>query len=199
MEKRRKDITAVILAGGKSTRFGGDKAFAKIDKVPMVEHVIRTLQSVFTNILVVTNSPGKYTGYPEISVTTDIIKNAGPLGGIHAAMNGCKTPSIFVFSCDIPFADKNLIAGQLDFFRNHQNADALIPRTGERIEPLHAIYRCGLAGSLANFLDKAEDCSIRAFLQGKTVVYFDLPLGPREIKAFSNINKPSDIPGQPGE
>jgi molybdopterin-guanine dinucleotide biosynthesis protein A len=196
VEKPCSHITAVVLAGGKNTRFGGaDKAFAMIGNVPMVEIVTGRLGEIFKNILVITNSPEKYEAYSGITLIADIFKGAGPLGGIHAAMKNAVTPFIFVVSCDMPFLDTGLIMAQIDFFGSHQKVDALMPRIGSDIEPLHTIYSTSLAESLEEFLVMSPDYSIRAFLKDREVVYFDLPAGPRQKKAFSNINIIRDIPG----
>jgi molybdenum cofactor guanylyltransferase len=189
-------ITAVVLAGGKNIRFKGvDKAFVRVHGVPMIERILNTLDGIFEDIIVVTNSSGKYQSMGNLGFASDIYKNAGPLGGIHAAMKKSETPFIFVFSCDMPYLDRDIIKGQITFFRKLQNADALIPRLNSNIEPLHAIYRSALAGSLAEFLDSSPDYSIRAFLEKTRVAYYYLPCTSREIKAFSNINTAADIPG----
>ncbi len=189
-------ITAVVLAGGKNSRFEGvDKAFVPVHGVPMIERILGILGDIFENIIVVTNSSRKYQSMGNLGFASDIYKNAGPLGGIHAAMKKSATPFIFVFSCDMPYLDKNIIKSQIAFFRKLQNTDALIPRMNSNIEPLHAIYRSALAGRLAEFLELSSDYSIRAFLKKTEVAYYYLPCTSREIKAFSNINTAADIPG----
>ena len=188
------NMTAVVLAGGRNSRFGGkDKAFVRIENVPMIELITGKLGKLFENIIIVTNTPEKYTGFDDFTVITDIYRNSGPLGGIHAAMTGASTPFIFVVSCDMPYIDTAIVSEMKDVFGKSGDADALIPATGSRIEPLHAIYRTALAESLGDFLASAEDYSIRAFLKDKRVIYYPLPDTARERKAFTNINRPSDL------
>jgi molybdenum cofactor guanylyltransferase len=195
MNRHDRQVTGVILAGGRNSRFKGeDKAFISVEGVPMIERVMGILGEVFTDIIAVTNSQENYISFQNLLCTPDIYQATGPLGGIHAAMKKAGTPYIFVVSCDMPYLDPDLIKRQIRYFIKLGNIDALIPRIGSRFEPLHAIYRTGLADALGQFLDSSSDYSIRAFLENKTVAWFDLPGTPREKKAFLNINRPSDIP-----
>ena len=189
-------ITAVILAGGKNSRFGGrDKAFFPVDGVPMVELIAGRLMEVFSRILIVTNTPERYNRYGYFPTVSDTFINAGPLGGIHAAMTVVSTPYIFVVSCDMPYLDKNIINNQIGLFFRDQDSEAFVPRIKTNIEPLHAIYSAKLAKKLAKFLSETEDKSIRAFLAGIKVSYMDMPDNEEAIRAFSNINCPGDLYG----
>jgi molybdenum cofactor guanylyltransferase len=158
-------MTAVVLAGGKSRRFGGeDKAFAMVGNVPMIRSVIDKLKVVFENILVISNSPEKYGKWQDVSVASDIVKNAGPLGGIHSGMKNSKTPCIFVVSCDMPYIDSALIMRQTEYFSTLENIDVLVPKVGDYLEPMHSVYRTDISEKLGQFLVSSSDYSIRAFL-----------------------------------
>ncbi|MFO7923928.1 MAG: molybdenum cofactor guanylyltransferase [Bacteroidales bacterium] len=195
MTDREARFTAVVLAGGKNSRFGGrDKAFVSVEGVLMIKHVLDNLKKIFRNILIITNTPEKYTGFTDPAFASDIIQDAGPLGGIHSAMKNSGTPYIFVVSCDMPYLDTGIIKDQLNFFRLLNNPDIMIPRINSGIEPLHGIYRTDLAGELDRFLSVTDNYSIRAFLDEHEVAYFDPGDSPRVRKAFSNINRPDDIP-----
>lgn len=192
-------FTAVILAGGKNSRFDGeDKAFLNMGGVPMIELISIRLMEIFGKILVVTNTPDKYGDYNYLPVVSDTFKEAGPLGGIHAAMVHVQTPWIFVVSCDMPYIKKEIIERQVLWFDRNPGADAVVPRINAQIEPLHAIYASGNAGALGDFLGSTTDYSIRAFLRLLNVVYLDLPPDASTIKAFSNINSFSDLGGTTG-
>jgi molybdenum cofactor guanylyltransferase len=189
-------ITAVILAGGKNSRFGGrDKAFFPVDGIPMVENISGLLMEIFSRILIVTNTPERYGRYGYFSTVSDIFKDAGPLGGIHAAMTAVNTPYIFVVSCDMPCLDKSIINNQIGLFFKEQDLEAFVPRVNSKIEPLHAIYSAKLAKKLAKFLSETNDKSIRAFLAGIKVSYMDMPDDEMVARAFSNINNPQDLSG----
>lgn len=187
-------MTAVILAGGKNRRFGGiDKAFALVGNVPMIRLVIDKLQVVFARILVISNSPDKYTGWPEIAVASDIITNAGPLGGIHAGMKHSKTPYIFVVSCDMPYIDSELILRQTEYFSTLENIDALVPKVGSYFEPMHSIYKTDISDKLGQFLFSSTDYSIRAFLETVNMASMEVSHDQYTSGVFRNINRPGDI------
>ena len=109
-------MTGVVLAGGKSSRMGRDKAALKLDGQPLVERCVNVLQQCFPKVIV---------------VRQDDVPGLGPMGGLLTALR--RAPKIFVVACDMPFLNAALIcemASQLPGY------DAVaIPR-----EPLHAAY-----------------------------------------------------------
>lgn len=194
MSGSKEGFTAVVLAGGKNSRFGGeDKAFVTVDGVPMIERILNRLNKIFNDILVITNLPAKYKEYGDLRFATDIITDAGPLGGIYSAMRNSGSPYIFVVSCDMPYLDTGIIEDQLGLFFRLNDPDIVLPRINSGIEPLHGIYRTELAGRLEKFLLTTSDLSIRAFLKELDVAYLDLHDSPGVKKAFRNINRPGDI------
>jgi len=77
------DVTAFILAGGKSTRMGTDKAFVELEGRPLLSRALDIARSVTLNVNIV-GDPRKFAAYA--TVVEDIFPNCGPLGGIHAAL-----------------------------------------------------------------------------------------------------------------
>ncbi|TVR72903.1 MAG: molybdenum cofactor guanylyltransferase [Marinilabiliales bacterium] len=198
MSASAKQLTAVILAGGKNVRFGGDdKAFMLIDGTPVIKVLARKLDNLFGEIVVVTNTPGRYAGIEGIVTVTDIIIDKGPLGGIHAAMKRAAAPAIFVVPCDMPFVDTDVIGMLITRYEKLPGADAVIPVSGGFPEPLHAIYRTGLAGDLENFLASSPDLSVRHFIAGLNADYIEMPDTEKIRRSFTNINTPGDLP-EPG-
>ncbi|MFP4366043.1 MAG: molybdenum cofactor guanylyltransferase [Bacteroidales bacterium] len=195
MSGSKDGFTAVVLAGGKNSRFRGeDKAFVTVGGVPMIVRTLNQLNKIFKDILVITNMPGKYKEYGNLRFATDIITEAGPLGGIYSAMRNSGSPFIFVVSCDMPYLDAGIIEDQIDLFCRLNDPDILIPKINSGIEPLHGIYRTELAARLERFLLTTKNFSIRAFMKELEVAYLDLEDSPGIRKAFSNINRPEDIP-----
>ena len=187
------EITGVVLAGGKSTRFGGiDKAFVPIGGVPMVAKIIERLGKLFDNIIVVTGNPSKYKTLSRVKAVGDILKNHGPLGGIHSAMVNSNAPFIFVVSCDMPFIDTGIILKQIALIKKFE-AEAYVIRVDSIIQPLHAIYCCSLADKLHKFISSSSDHSVMAFLRKLNAGYLDIAGNPDVHRAFININIPQDI------
>jgi molybdopterin-guanine dinucleotide biosynthesis protein A len=102
------DITAIILSGGKSTRMGTNKSFLKIGDKTVIERMRDLLQSMFNNVILITNEPADYKllGLP---IYEDVFRYGGPLAGIHSGLKHSKTNINFIISCDLPFMTKEMI------------------------------------------------------------------------------------------
>ena len=79
-------ITGIILAGGKSSRFGSNKALAKFNGTPLIERAAGVLGRIFKNLMIITNSPLEYS-YLKIPLYQDIVKGLGPVGGIYTGLD----------------------------------------------------------------------------------------------------------------
>ena len=93
--------TAIILAGGKSSRMGSDKGLVLLNGKPMISYIIEILKKMQIPIIIISNNENyKQFGLP---VFADIIKEKGPLGGIYTGLKNSKTESNIIVSCDVPF------------------------------------------------------------------------------------------------
>jgi molybdopterin-guanine dinucleotide biosynthesis protein A len=186
------NIAGVILAGGASKRFNGIiKAKIIIEGETIISRILDTFSSIFEEKLIVTNSPDEFTAYAEVcKITSDKYLNKGPLGGIHSALYKTTRESVFIVGGDMPFLEKEIILRQIKFFEKN-NCDAVIPAIGQNIEPLHGIYKKSVLGLLDEYLMKDNNYSIREFFKKINICYF--PVGVSEMRAFTNINTPSDL------
>ena len=105
------NILAVVLAGGKSQRFGKDKSQVKLGNKILIDHVLTEIVDLYKDILIVTNEPIKFLDSNKISTTNDIKKGLGPLGGVLSAMKWVKDNKknyewISTFPIDTPFFKK---------------------------------------------------------------------------------------------
>lgn len=187
-------IAAGILAGGKNARMSGrNKAFIKINGEPVIQRALAILKKNFTEIILVTNSPEDFKSYEkEIIITGDLIKGAGPLGGIHAGLSRASAVAVFFIACDMPFLHNAIMRRQAADF-NRRPCDCLVSRIGPSIEPLHGIYKKNLTDSIAAFLKKNNSRSIRSFLASVNTRYFDLPDTKINQEFFKNLNTPQDL------
>jgi molybdenum cofactor guanylyltransferase len=131
-------VTAVILAGGKSSRMGTDKSMLPVNGRPLIAHIADQLRGNFDEVIIGANDPEKYafTGLP---VIPDIVKDKGPLMGIYSCLKASKNDVNFVTACDIPVINIQLI----DKMRlMATDADVVMPVTADgQFEPLFAVYR----------------------------------------------------------
>ncbi|HHH55010.1 MAG TPA: molybdenum cofactor guanylyltransferase, partial [Bacteroidetes bacterium] len=130
-----KNITGIILCGGKSCRFGEDKGLCTLAGKPMIEYPLSALNSICDEILISSNDP-RYDnmGY---KVIKDNIKNIGPIGGIFSALQQSKTEDNLIVSCDMPFVNEKLLNYILDNKNDHLVAAAF---EGQYVEPLCSYY-----------------------------------------------------------
>ena len=134
----RDDATALILAGGKSSRMQSDKALLPVAGTTMIEHIIRQLSPLFHRIVVSANDLEKYS-FLKVPVVRDSYADAGPLAGIVSGLENSASERIFVTACDIPRIDVDLIRRMLRLSSEHE---IIVPKLGNgHIEPLYAVYR----------------------------------------------------------
>ena len=129
-------MTGIILAGGKSRRMKKDKALLQIGKKQVIELIIEKLKIVFDDVVIIGNFSldCRFSGARLIE---DMVSEKGPSGGIYTGLSVSQSKYNFICGCDMPFLNVNLIQYML---RRKTDYDILIPKYGDCLEPLHAIY-----------------------------------------------------------
>lgn len=135
MLKKINHIDAYILAGGKSSRMGTDKGLLLFKGKTMIENIMNILTQAFERIIIVSNN----IEYEKLGlkVIHDEIKDIGPAGGIHAALNDANTRKIFIMSCDMPFVTIDSI---LYMIENSTGTQITLPVYRGKIQPLFGVY-----------------------------------------------------------
>jgi molybdopterin-guanine dinucleotide biosynthesis protein A len=188
-------ISGVILAGGENRRFGGNaKSHIVIGGKSIISGMVGIMNDIFDEIIIVTNTPEKFSEFKRCKITGDFFLNAGPLGGIHAAMKASGKDALFVFAGDMPFLEKGLIISEIDRF-SEKKCDALVPRVGEYPEPLHSIYSNSILNKLEEYLTENACHAVRDFFPGIDVSYMEIDPSDKKIRSFTNINTPEDLAG----
>ncbi len=189
-------LSAIVLAGGRSTRFGSDKASALIDGRSMLQRVVDAVAEACDEVIVVAavGGAGSLPPYAEpLVIVEDRVEGSGPLAGLVEGMRVAHGPLCFVTSCDAPLlrpALLRLLAGRLG------DADICCPRVHGRLQPLAAVYRqetClpvlerNLAGGRLPLL-AAYDHLLVVELDESEVLAADPGLD-----SFLNVNRPGDL------
>lgn len=120
-----------------------------------------------------------------------MIEGKGPLGGIHAGLTYSQTKYNFIFACDMPFIQADLIKYMIESF---QGEDVLIPRY-HSTQPLHAIYSKNCLSFIEEKLQQGQG-KIIAFLSEVKVGYLEtteIIKIPGATQSFININNPQDL------
>ena len=118
-------VTGVILAGGKSRRMGQNKALLPLGEVSLVEHVIRRMHRVTDELLLITNAAAEYT-HLGLPMHSDIIPDAGALGGIYTGLTYASHDTVLCAACDSPFLVPNLLTYLVSVLDEY---DAVMPYT----------------------------------------------------------------------
>ena len=186
-----KGVTGVVLAGGKSTRYGTNKAFVEIQGIRLVERTIRVMGSVFQRLLIVTNTPDEFA-YLDLPMVEDLIKGFGPLGGIYTGLEAIDDEAGFFVACDMPFLRENFLRHMVSLRGDH---DAVVPRVRWMVEPLHALYAKQCLPAIRESIHSRE-YQILKFFQKIKVRYVEEEEIRRvdpDLKSFFNINRPEDL------
>ena len=141
--------TAMILAGGKSSRMGFDKQLLKIDERRLMDNLAQKLSKEFEEIIIVTNRPELYIGLSHI-ITMDILKDKGPLGGIHAGLVKSSSEYAFVVACDMP----NINMEYVRFMKSKTKLDSMgcVTKFGKWIEPFSSFYSVEMIQHIEKYL-----------------------------------------------
>lgn len=183
-----------ILAGGKNSRMKGrNKALLKLGDTTIIETITKTLEEIFDEIIIVTNTPNEFVlEKDKYILTADIIKNIGPLGGIHSALLTTSKESVFIVPCDMPYLNLDLIKKEIIIFKQI-DCDVIVPRIDNYLEPIHSIYKKKIVTKLETYLESSNNYYIRDFLNTINVHYMDLEENLLYKKIFTNINTPEDL------
>ena len=175
-----KEVTAIILAGGKSSRMGRNKAFIKLKGKTFIEKIIATLKSIFDEVIIVTNEIEKLKGL-KVRVVKDIVPNRGPLSGIHSGLVNSKTPINFVVACDMPFLNPVVINQMVRIANGY---DAVVAGSNGRLETLCAVYNNKLIPLLEENLISGN-YTLSAILRKSNLKV----IGEKELKRFGGTRR----------
>jgi molybdopterin-guanine dinucleotide biosynthesis protein A len=184
------NTSAIILAGGRSSRMGRPKALLPFADEPLIVHTIRTLRQLFADIVVVAAPEQELPPLP-VTLVRDEVAYQGPVGGIYYGLQAARTAVCFVTSCDAPFLNLALIAHLL---AQITDCDVVVPHWQERLQPLHAVYRRSVAPLLRAQLEHGELRPIFLYEKVRT-----RKVGAEELRrfdpeglSFRNLNSPAD-------
>ena len=186
-----KGITGIVLAGGKSNRYGRNKALVEMDGIRLIERVIGVVEPIFEHLLIITNTPQDYA-YLKLPMVEDLIKGLGPLGGIFTGLQTISDEAGFFVACDMPFLNGELIHHMADVM---EDFDAVVPKVDWKIETLHAIYTKRCIPTIKELIDN-RDYQIFNFFQKVRVRYLsesEIRGFDPEMRSFFNINRPEEL------
>lgn len=144
-------FSAAILAGGKSRRFGKDKGLVLFKEKPLIQHVIDIAKEISKDVFIISENPAYQ--HLKTPVYNDHFKEAGPLGGLHAALKNCNHEHCFLLACDMPFIDFRLLRALAD----HAKHEAVVPLHKNMAEPLAGMYQKSALPSIEHQLRQGQN------------------------------------------
>jgi molybdopterin-guanine dinucleotide biosynthesis protein A len=186
-----------LLAGGRSSRMGADKAFLDFGGQTLLDRALTVMGAVCGKVTIV-GDPGKFAQYGSskyVSVVADIFPGCGPLAGIHAALVHSTAELNLMLAVDMPFVSRELLAflfATADEADNH--AIVTVPRTNKGLQPLCAVYRRDFAVVAEQALRAGKYKIDAAFssVSARVIGEGELAAAGFSEQIFFNVNTPQD-------
>jgi molybdopterin-guanine dinucleotide biosynthesis protein A len=189
------DINCIILAGGKSIRFGHDKVLERIGNTSLLEQVISHVDPICKDIIIVTakgRTFAQLANRSKITVESDIFPGQGSLGGIYTGLVKSKSFYNLVVAADMPLLNEGLLRYMIKVADGY---DFTLPRVDDWYEPLHAIYSKNCINPIKSILEQGKKVIVELFdyvkvrfVDAKEIEQFD----PQHL-SFFNINTKEDM------
>jgi len=194
------DRSAIVLAGGFSSRFGQDKGVLELANKPLIRHVVDAVDPVVDEIIVVTNSEERVKKYAkfmasEVRFAVDVGELRSPLIGALTGFGAARGEYSLLLPFDVPFVSREVVSL---LFELCQGKAAVIPRwPNGHIEPLHAVYRTEPAFEAAETAVAEGKLQVRAMIEKLRGVRYVSTLVIQqldpELLTFFNVNTPADL------
>jgi molybdopterin-guanine dinucleotide biosynthesis protein A len=191
------DASAIILAGGRSTRLGRDKASELLLGVPLLQRAVSRVEGPVAEVVVV-RAAGQTLPEVEASVPLRVVEDAyagaGPLGGIYTGLGAVQSTHALTVACDMPLLQPALLSELLGLATGEY--DAVVPTNDMYLpEPLCAVYTATCREAIAANLD-AGALKVALFLDKVRVRYVppaEWRAWDREGVSFVNVNREADL------
>lgn len=186
--------TVIILAGGMSRRMGVDKQRLVINEHRLLTHLIDQLTGDFDQVVIVSNTPGLYTGWP-VDVVQDQYVGLGPLAGLQAGLSVSRSQYSLLLACDMPGYDSGVMH-RMQACLQAPNLPGVV-RVDEqgRWYPFHGFYNRDLLAPLVACLQH-QQLAMRAFLREQgflTITDRELADIVEPDQLWRNLNTPDDV------
>ena len=182
--EKAQDVTAVLLAGGKSSRMGRPKHLLMLDGFPFWEHTLYAMERYPHMAVSVAEERPEFSGLPQ---WPDERKGLGPLAALEAVLRRAETPAVLVAPCDAPFVTEAFLDLLLDCWR--EDVDCVVIREKEGLNPLMGLYRRSLLPAVSAALDRGERRPA-SVLKGARMEAATVPEGLRQ--GTWNLNTPEE-------
>lgn len=193
-------MTGIVLAGGKSSRMGHNKALMEWQGQTLIERTLQVLRSVFSEVLISANDPVLYESLGE-RIIPDRYLNRGPIGGLYSSLQEAQFEYAFFVACDMPFLSADIIRFLANFTgcnsdrqSSKESESPVVVPDVDRLHPLHAFYPKGCLPLIEKKL-KANRLKLLE-LYGEypvlTIRKEEFQVFPQIERYFYNVNTPEE-------
>lgn len=193
-EESKRLFSGYVLAGGRSSRMGADKALLPFRESNLLHHALETLAATLEKQCKTVVSAHKAEVYakmlPSETLVEDRFADMGALGGLHAALSDCETPFAVVLAVDLPLVTPSAVTNLLRFATDTDQFDAVVPEQDDgRLQPLCAVYRSNACLPVLEKLFRTQtDSSVRDLLARVRTSVIARELISNDESIFRNIN-----------
>jgi len=187
-------MTCIILAGGKSSRLGRNKALQVVDGRSLIQWVIDRVSLLSTEIIIVTARGEAIPSYSTVEIKTvaDIYPGKGPLAGIYSGLLASAGSRAVAVGCDTPFLSVSLLEYMTQMCAVY---DVVVPRISSKLEPLCAVYSKNCSAPIRKLLEQNELRIDKLFgmVRVKYIEEEEINRLDPERLSFFNINSQADL------
>lgn len=188
-------VTGIILAGGRSSRLGRDKALLCFEGKPLILRLVRLLEGLCPEVLVITGEERRYMDLLDVPVVADLVKGVGPLGGLYTALAVSSHDHNLVLACDMPLLKPHLLTLLFARIELAPWAEAIVPEVRGELEPFPGVYRRNSLRKLARLL-KAGRFRVQGLLEllaCATIPEEEIRAIDPGLRSFTNLNRPEEL------
>ncbi len=154
-------METAILAGGRSSRFGANKALADWFGAPLIATIAEKAGAVTEKVFIISNDEAPYR-FLDIPVYPDIYPGMGPLSGLHSALSHAASNRVMVLACDMPLLNTDLLRHLISI---RSWAPVITVEAKGRIEPLHSVYHRSLLHPAGLLLASGVGVGLTRFIE----------------------------------
>ncbi len=191
MSEGRVSLTACVLAGGKSTRMGQDKAGVLYRDQPLLQHQLATLKQIAPDHMLISGRSDACHAQAGVPVILDETPDAGPLGGVAALLQAASTPLVLIVAVDMPLLTADFL--RMLWGQSTETCGRVVRNSGH-FEAVAAVYpkvALGIARTMLADADRSMQMFVRQCMQAGLVSIADATVD--EAALFKSMNRPQDL------
>jgi len=170
---------------------GENKAFIKVDGLPIIKRIYDLFKELFQEVIIVTNQKEIFRNF-DSTIYEDLLPNKGVLGGLYTGIFFSTYHYAFCVACDMPFVKKALVQYLI---KNIGDEDVIVPRTRDGLQPLHAIYSKNCLGAIERSIEEGKFKIVDFYNMVKVKIVEEnnfVSLDPLR-ESFINVNTPEEL------